>query len=408
MPSVAQEVEEILDGTSRRFAVFALIASTIEAILAKSPRAKRIVTRTYLFVYDWLARLVNPLLRPTPSPRMRRRWLLIFLTGWIIGLILSLGANGFGAYISGTVGPDDPESRFLAFSGDTKNLNIYRYWAPLYVAFSLTIVIWTGIYWKHFRFFADHLSQREGPHLTVLRLPASLYLTTAISFLATCFNLWSDLHIRYGVAPLPRLLWYLREIAPGEYGLNAAGYFHYISNAIKLWLVIFALISYIAISIELVRCVHAAARRPSLDEREKRIYGWCIWLGDYFFLFIIWFFIVIVFHNSTWSDTPSGKLGFNLIIVQIAIIVGFIFVIEIPRSYVKYRYLNGSPKFQAIHREIKQVKRVRSVNRTIIASKILMYFVFIELFLDHTLQLHLNEKLLTITKGIIALIGNIT
>jgi hypothetical protein len=393
MPTIPQEIVDLLEGTNKRFVLFAILAKIIENFVKKYSLLGRIVVRLYLAIYRWLTKLVSPLLHPAFHPVFTKRLPLILFCGWILGIILSVGANGVGAYVSGTLGPDDPESRFLAFEGDSKNLKIYIIWAPLYVSLSLAIIIYSIVYWRHFRFFANYLSGNDGGQLNFFHVPASLYISTLIALTATFFDYYNHVFARYGIAPLPRLFWYLCELAPGQYGLNAAGYFHYFSNAIKLWLVVSAVIAYLGISIELVRCVHAAHCKTWLNERDKRIYAWCVKRGDYFFIFIVWLFIVIVLHNITWTGSPSGQLGFNRLVTQIAIVAGFIFVIEIPRHYVKYRYINGSAEYQALHKAIKQDPKVKRVNLFILGSKIVMYFAFIEVFLDQTIGLHINEAI---------------
>lgn len=391
MSKIAEEIIEFVEGTNRRFIAFAVVAEAIEGFVVKHPNSGSKIIRFYLAFYRWIAKLVSPLLRPGPGPFLGKQLWRILLAGWAVGFVLSFGANGIGAYLSGTWGPDDPASRFLSFTGDEKNLKIYLLWAPSYVALSLAMMIYSVLYWRHFRFFANHLSHREGPVLSLMHVPASIYLATAISVVATYMDYRSHVHAIYGVAPLPRLFWYLREMAPGEYALNAAGYLHFGSNLIKLWILAGAVIAYIAISIELIRCVHAVHRTMTLDDRDRRIYIWCVKRGDNFFLLVVWLFISIVLHNMTWTGSASGAIGFNRLVAQIAIVAAFVFLIEIPRHYVKYRYIHGSTDYQNIHRTAKKSPNVRRINLIILASKALMYFAFVEIFLDHTLQLHINE-----------------
>jgi hypothetical protein len=392
MAKIAEEFVEFVEGTNRRFIVFSIVAEGIEGFITRHPDSGGRLVGAYLSFYRWIARLVSPLLRPGPGPFLGRRLWQLLLIGWAAGFALSFGANAIGAYISGTWGPDNPTSHVLSFTGDEKNLKIYLLWAPWYVALSLAIMAYALAYWRHFRFFANHLSHREGPELSLMHVPASLYLATAIGLLATYLDYRSHVTAVYGADPLPRLYWYLREIAPGQYELNAAGYLHFGSNFIKLWILAGAVLAYIAISIELIRCVHAVHHTVTLDERDKRIYVWCVKRGDYFFLLTVWLFIVIVLHNMTWTSSASGDIGLNKLIAQIVIMMAFVFVIEIPRHYVKYRYVNGSAEYQAIHRAAKKSPNVRRINLIILVSKALMYFAFIEIFLDHTLKLHINES----------------
>ena len=259
------------------------------------------------------------------------------------------------------------------FWTDWKNLLIYLIWAPLYCAFSFTIVILVAKDWHKLKNFADDVSQYKDTPLDIARLPFSLSLLFWLALVITLLDYSGVMNTDYTI-PGQKIYWYTVDMGNNKLKLNAASYFHFVSNFLKMGLVIAAVLAYISFCIEILRMAANASPLQTRDEKLRADYAYFVNSGERLFLNMFLLAIVLCCHHVIWRTQVSGQNNsLNIAFAHVAIILGVIFMVEVPRFYMIRLSKKEEYAFYEVHNQLSKTLFAMKSGVVFLVARIILY-----------------------------------
>jgi hypothetical protein len=364
-----------------RLAIFEALLDALNSIHVNFPALGKGISQLADWIYVWFLKLLTPTFPFDPKRRFFDHYWWILLTGLALGYLLSFGANWLGSWISGTLtGPNTAKVEY--FWTDSKNLLIYLIWAPLSCAFSFAVVMLVAKDWRKLKHFADRVSDYKDTPLDIARLPFSVSLLFWFALVITLLDYSGVMNTDYTI-PKNKIYWYTVNLGNNKVGLNTAGYFHFGSNFIKMGLVIAAVLAYISFCIEILRTAASASQRHTSDETLKADYAYFVRTAEKLFLNMFLLAIILCCHHVIWRTQVSGENNsLNIAFAHVAIILGVIFMVEMPRFYIMRLSKKKEYSFYEVHDQQSQTLFAMKSGVVFLAARIILYLYIWSIYFE--------------------------
>jgi hypothetical protein len=302
----------------------------------------------------------------------RGRWSIFWIT-FVMTLFFCLIANASFSLYADTLFGDDPSR--LYFLKDWHNVIQYTFVVPVYVGLEVCLISIALYSWPQLRRLANEASSSGRPKVKVprsIRLYRSRTLNKAalwfsynanrlrfsgfifLSLSITGILISTFINDALNPERVATTYWFVRQLDEKHRVLNEAGGYYMLMNAAVLFMICIATLSYLSVSIEVVRFatnidqstfaknvqinknLSAEKYQAAIEASDRELaetlreFEWCYTLAKIILVFC-------VFNIILWKISPIGSVA-NVDVGIIALSVIGIFVIPFPRLFLEYRW----------------------------------------------------------------------